>query len=60
MRKCHPSDLFDQRQADTAINGQTLREWMVHNLTVSPRGMLSPYVDGFCKRASPIVFFYCL
>ena len=39
--------LFDQRQWNTSVNGRTLREWMVHNLTVSPMGMLSPYVDGF-------------
>jgi hypothetical protein len=39
--------LFDQTQWNTSVNGRTLREWMVRNLTVSPTGMLSPYVSGF-------------
>ena len=38
--------LFDQRQALTAVNGMTLREFLIHNVTVSDTGLLSPDVDG--------------
>ena len=44
--------LFDHRQGDhkvcTGWGGcMTLREWFVHNLTVSEMGLLNPAIDGF-------------
>ena len=38
--------LFDHRQWNTAVNGQTLREWFIHNLTISETGLLHPGIDG--------------
>lgn len=39
--------MFDQREALTAVNGLTLRDYLIHNVTVSESGLLSPYIDGF-------------
>eukprot|EP00729_Bicosta_minor_P007325 gene7325-2369_t len=39
--------LFDQREALTEVNGLTLRDYLIHNVTVSESGLLSPYIDGF-------------
>jgi hypothetical protein len=48
--------LFDQRQLNTAVKGQTLQDFMVRNLTVSPTGLLHPAIDGekecWCATAS--------
>lgn len=42
---CASTDLFDHRSTEV-IGGQTLRQWLVHNLTVSPTGILHPAIDG--------------
>ena len=41
--------LFDHRST-AVINGQTFRDWLVHNLTVSPTGLLHPAIDGTCEQ----------
>ena len=38
--------LFDHRKANVSVRGQTLLQYLVHNLTVSETGLLSPAVDG--------------
>ena len=38
--------LFDHR-SKAIINGQSFTDWLVHNLTVSPTGLLHPAIDGF-------------
>ena len=37
--------LFDHRSS-AVVNGQSLRQWLVHNLTVSPTGILHPDING--------------
>ena len=39
--------LFDHRQGDTKVKGQTLKDWFVHNMFVSPTGLESEAIDGF-------------
>ena len=39
--------LFDHRQGETKVKGQTLREWFVENMFITPTGLESPAVDGF-------------
>jgi hypothetical protein len=39
--------LFDHRQWNTAVKGQTLREWFIQNLTISETGLLHPDISGF-------------
>ena len=39
--------LFDHRQGEVKVKGQTLREWFIQNLTISPTGLLHPAIDGF-------------
>ena len=41
--------LFDHR-SKAVVNGQTLQDWLVHNLTVSPTGLLHPAIDGLCSQ----------
>ena len=38
--------LFDHR-SKAVVNGQSFVDWLVHNLTVSPTGLLHPAIDGF-------------
>ena len=45
--------LFDHRQADTKVKGQTLREWFVAEMFQGPTGLGSPAVDGFYIGALP-------
>jgi hypothetical protein len=50
--------LFDHRMGEhrvcTGWGGcRTLREWLVHNLTVSENGLLNPTIDGFFIVSSP-------
>ena len=39
--------LFDHRQGDTKVKGQTLREWFVAEMFGGPTGLDSPAISGF-------------
>lgn len=57
-KNCGGTSLFDHRST-AHVDGQSLQDWLVHNLTVSPTGVLHPDInglyidDGIRSRLSP-------